>query len=217
MGNRASARESDTREIVINDAVTISRRTRTRFVVIIAMCCSTVINKVEPEHRENNNEADYSNNEDKNNTETVTPPKKPLNSRPRVRRYGYRFTAKVDPLVLSPADLEELSTIGKKINSQSYNETEQLDSKVLADVDEDDESEDEFVEIPWEEEIKRLMAIREAEQKEKDLARSRARSAVMLNVKKNEFHRRKMNEIRHMQAKMKREEEKAKLADMKKG
>ena len=51
----------------------------------------------------------------------------------------------------------------------------------------------------------------EAEKSEKDLERIRARSAVITQVKGNEIQRRKMNEMRLLQAKMKREEEKRKL------
>ena len=51
----------------------------------------------------------------------------------------------------------------------------------------------------------------EAEKSEKDLERIRARSAVINTVKGNEIQRRKMNEMRLLQAKMKREEEKRKL------
>ena len=51
----------------------------------------------------------------------------------------------------------------------------------------------------------------EAEKSEKDLERIRARSAVINEVKGNEIQRRKINEMRLLQAKMKREEEKRKL------
>ena len=46
---------------------------------------------------------------------------------------------------------------------------------------------------------------------EKDLERIRARSAVINTVSANEIQRRKMNEVRLLQAKMKREEEKRRL------
>ena len=51
----------------------------------------------------------------------------------------------------------------------------------------------------------------EVEKSEKDLERIRARSAVINTVKGNEIQRRKMNEMRLLQAKMNREEEKRKL------
>ena len=37
-------------------------------------------------------------------------------------RYGYRFTAKVDPLILSPDDLEEISKFGQEINEAGEEE-----------------------------------------------------------------------------------------------
>ena len=64
-----------------------------------------------------------------------------------------------------------------------------------------------------EEEFKRLWDQRMKEIQEKDMERNRARSAVMNNVKKNEIQRRKMNEMRLMQAKMKRDEEKLRMKD----
>ena len=51
----------------------------------------------------------------------------------------------------------------------------------------------------------------ELEKSEKDLERIRARSAVINTVSANEIQRRKMNEVRLLQAKMKREEEKRRL------
>ena len=130
MGNNKSIRDSNDHDaeespaqIVINDRVTLREKTRTRFVLVIAMCCSTVINTVEPEpgteEVRNKEEDDWQ--RPALSSLAVTqqkppkPPKKPLTSRPRIRRYGYRFTARVDPLILSPADLEEISQFGQEI------------------------------------------------------------------------------------------------------
>ena len=51
MGNKNSIKDSSdsSPRLVINDRVTLREKTRTRFVLVIAMCCSTVINTVEPE------------------------------------------------------------------------------------------------------------------------------------------------------------------------
>ena len=89
---------------------------------MIAMCCSTVINTVEPEpgteEVRNKEEDDWQRPALSSlavTQQVVPPPKKPLTSRPRIRRYGYKFTAKVDPLILSADDLEEISKFGQEI------------------------------------------------------------------------------------------------------
>ena len=82
-------------------------KTKTGFVLIIAMCCSTVINTVEPEDK-HNEEASSESTITKPAQNFAPKPKKPLNSRPRVRSYGYRFT-RVAPIILSVDDLEDLS------------------------------------------------------------------------------------------------------------
>ena len=82
-------------------------KTKTGFVLIIAMCCSTVINTVEPEDK-HNEEASSESTITKPAQNFAPKPKKPLNSRPRVRSYGYRFT-RVSPLILSVDDLEDFS------------------------------------------------------------------------------------------------------------
>ena len=134
MGNKNSIKDSsDSRihdakdsspRLVINDRVTLREKTRTRFVLVIAMCCSTVINTVEPESGTEDTrsiEEDGERLRPAMSSLAVTqqkppkPPKKPLTSRPRIRRYGYRFTARVDPLILSAADLEEISQFGQEI------------------------------------------------------------------------------------------------------
>ena len=130
MGNKNSIEDSkdpDPEEespsrIVINDRVTLREKTRTRFVLVIAMCCSTVINTVEPEpgsEEIRNIEEDERQRPALSSLaitqQIVPPPKKPLTSRPRIRRYGYKFTAKVDPLILSADDLEEISKFGQEI------------------------------------------------------------------------------------------------------
>ena len=129
MGNNKSIRDSSDHDaeespaqIVINDRVTLREKTRTRFVLVIAMCCSTVINTVEPEpgteEVRNKEEDDWQRPALSSlavTQQVVPPPKKPLTSRPRIRRYGYKFTAKVDPLILSADDLEEISKFGQEI------------------------------------------------------------------------------------------------------
>ena len=129
MGNNKSIRDSNDHDaeespaqIVINDRVTLREKTRTRFVLVIAMCCSTVINTVEPEpgteEVRNKEEDDWQRPALSSlavTQQVVPPPKKPLTSRPRIRRYGYKFTAKVDPLILSADDLEEISKFGQEI------------------------------------------------------------------------------------------------------
>ena len=132
MGNKNSIKDSSrihddedsSSRLVINDRVTLREKTRTRFVLVIAMCCSTVINTVEPEPGTEDTrsiEEDGERQRPALNSLAVTqppkPPKKPLTSRPRIRRYGYRFTARVDPLILSAADLEEISQFGQEIAS----------------------------------------------------------------------------------------------------
>ncbi len=126
MGNKNSIKDSSdsSPRLVINDRVTLREKTRTRFVLVIAMCCSTVINTVEPESGTEDTrsiEEDGERLRPAMSSLAVTqqkppkPPKKPLTSRPRIRRYGYRFTARVDPLILSAADLEEISQFGQEI------------------------------------------------------------------------------------------------------
>ena len=129
MGNNKSIRDSNDHDaeespaqIVINDRVTLREKTRTRFVLVIAMCCSTVINTVEPEpgteEVRNKEEDDWQRPALSSlaiTQQVIPPPKKPLTSRPRIRRYGYKFTAKVDPLILSADDLEEISKFGQEI------------------------------------------------------------------------------------------------------
>lgn len=129
MGNNNSIEDSKDHDdeesparIVINDRVTLKEKTRTRFVLVIAMCCSTVINTVEPEpgteEIRNMEEDDWQRPALSSlaiTHQVVPPPKKPLTSRPRIRRYGYKFTAKVDPLILSADDLEEISKFGQEI------------------------------------------------------------------------------------------------------
>ena len=126
MGNKNSIKDSSdtSSRLVINDRVTLREKTRTRFVLVIAMCCSTVINTVEPEPGTEDTgslEEDGERQRPALSSLALTqqkppkPPKKPLTSRPRIRRYGYRFTARVDPLVLSAADLEEISQFGQEI------------------------------------------------------------------------------------------------------
>ena len=85
-------------------------KTKTGVVLIIAMCCSTVINTVESEDKQDrqNEEASSESNIPKPAQNFAPKPKKPLNSRPRVRSYGYRFT-RVAPLILSVEDLEDFS------------------------------------------------------------------------------------------------------------
>ena len=115
MGARHSSIQPSDALIVSHKKVSVKEeiikrknKTKTGFVVIIAMCCSTVINTVEPEDKQNR-----SNDETSSESNIPKPvqnfaPKKPLNSRPRVRSYGYRFT-RVAPLILSVDDLDELS------------------------------------------------------------------------------------------------------------
>ena len=119
-GHSVDEDDDDTKNIYINEKVRVKQRPRKRFVFIIAMCCSTVVNAVEPEETDLETEK-----KDKpaptshliiNNI--VAPPKKPLNSKPRVRRYGYGFTTKIQPLVLSAEDLEELKEVGDQINEE---------------------------------------------------------------------------------------------------
>ena len=118
MGTRHSSIQPSGALIVSNKKISVKEeiikrknKTKTGFVLIIAMCCSTVINTVEPEDKQdqqNNEEASSESNITKPAQIFAPKPKKPLNSRPRVRSYGYRFT-RVAPLILSVDDLEDLS------------------------------------------------------------------------------------------------------------
>ena len=118
MGTRHSSIQQSEALIVSNKKVSVKEeivkrknKTKTGFVLIIAMCCSTVINTVEPEDKQDqktNEEASSESNIPKPAQNFAPKPKKPLNSRPRVRSYGYRFT-RVAPLILSVEDLEDLS------------------------------------------------------------------------------------------------------------
>ena len=129
MGARHSTIQPSETLIVSNKKVSVKEeiikrknKTKTGFVLIIAMCCSTVINTVEPEDKQNrpNEEACSESNIPKPVQNFA--PKKPLNSRPRVRSYGYRFT-RVAPLILSVDDLEDLS-------KPQQNADEELPSRV---------------------------------------------------------------------------------------
>ena len=115
MGTRHSSIQPSGALIVSNKKISVKEeiikrknKTKTGFVLIIAMCCSTVINTVEPEDKQKgqNEEANSESNVPKSVQNFA--PKKPLNSRPRVRSYGYRFT-RVSPLILSVDDLEDFS------------------------------------------------------------------------------------------------------------
>ena len=115
MGARHSTIQPSETLIVSNKKVSVKEeiikrknKTKTGFVLIVAMCCSTVINTVEPEDNQKgqNEEANSESNIPKSVQSLA--PKKPLNSRPRVRSYGYRFT-RVAPIILSVDDLEDLS------------------------------------------------------------------------------------------------------------
>ena len=220
MGNRNSVgvqkeseEEENPRKIVIHDEIALKQKSRTRCVLIIAMCCSTVINTVEPEHQHNDQDIHITNISANTNhvssSEVVAPPKKPLNSKPRVRRYGYSFTARVDPLILSPDDLEELSIVGQEINKTVEIENKDVHVPILAQDTDDDY---EFIDEPFD--IEKLRQQIREERREREEVRHRARSAVMNNVKKNELQRRKMNEWRLLQAKQKREDEKLRLKNM---
>ena len=230
MGNNNSIQDSSSsREaeltpprIVINERVTLREKTRTRFVLVIAMCCSTVINTVEPEPGAE--EAGATEDSERQRPVSsglavtqviVPPPKKPLNSRPRIRRYGYRFTAKVDPLILSPDDLEEISMFGQDIIKEQEDavQTDLGRWVKLSFFHKQDKKL--FTEASVEKIINADKRVDEKEQKEldkseKDLERIRARSAV-INTVGNEIQRRKMNTLRLLQAKKKREEDKLRL------
>ena len=95
---------------VKDEIIKRKNKTKTGVVLIIAMCCSTVINTVESEDKpdQQNEEASSESNITKPPQNFAPKPKKPLNSRPRVRSYGYRFT-RVSPLILSVDDLEDFS------------------------------------------------------------------------------------------------------------
>ena len=97
------------KKISVREEITKRKnKTKTGFVLIIAMCCSTVINTVEPEDKQDGqNDEDSSESSIPKSAQNLAP-RKPLNSRPRVRSYGYRFT-RVAPLILSVDDLEDLS------------------------------------------------------------------------------------------------------------
>lgn len=219
MGNRNSVGvkkgtedEEHQRKIVIHDEIAVKPKSSTKCVLIIAMCCSTVINKVEPEYQHNDQDINITNISANTphviSNEVVAPPKKPLNSKPRIRRYGYRFTAKIDPLILSADDLQELSIVGQEIN-----QTVEIENKDAPFIPEDDEDEYEFIDEPFD--IDKLRQQIRKEREEREEVRHRARSAVMYNVKKNELQRRKMNELRLLQAKQKREDEKHRLSNLK--
>ena len=196
-----------TSRVFFNEKVKIRQRTRKRIVFIIALCCSTVVNTVEPENQEpyqRSNSQDYTTPNVTIN-HIVVPPKKPLNSKPRVRRYGYGFSTKVTPLVLSADDIEELNEVGESIKENNFAElssnffTNQNDGPCPVCDNNDD------MEL-----IKTLLAEKEQERMVRHKERARARSAVMENIKKNEIKRMKMNEQRLLQAKLKRETEKLK-------
>ena len=111
MGTRHSSIQPSGALIVSNRKISVKEEIiKRKFVLIIAMCCSTVINTVESEDKQDrqNEEASSESNIPKPAQNFAPKPKKPLNSRPRVRSYGYRFT-RVAPLILSVEDLEDFS------------------------------------------------------------------------------------------------------------
>ena len=117
MGTRHSSIQPSGAFIVSNKKISVKEeiikrknKTKTGVVLIIAMCCSTVINTAESEDKQDrqNEEASSESNIPKPAQNFAPKPKKPLNSRPRVRSYGYRFT-RVSPLILSVDDLEDFS------------------------------------------------------------------------------------------------------------
>ena len=144
MGTRHSSIQPSGALIVSNKKISVKEeiikrknKTKTGFVLIIAMCCSTVINTVEPEDKQdqqNNEEASSESNITKPAQNFAPKPKKPLNSRPRVRSYGYRFT-RVAPLILSVDDLEDLS---------KQNADEELPSRVTPSPEVNDEPKTDF-------------------------------------------------------------------------
>ena len=217
MGNRST-------RIGTSDTVLVSRKnisvreeiirrknkTKTGFVLIIAMCCSTVINTIEPEDCESGQNEERSS-EPSVPTQTLAP-RKPLNSRPRVRSYGYRVT-RVAPLILSVDGVEDMAKPREKPGDQAEvpgavsqelgepkpelkpSEGEELNCPPVEDklclptitVTRPPEEKVEKASLTWTERLRK-----ETEEKiEKDLERSRARSAMMNTIAHNELQRRK--------------------------
>ena len=234
MGNRSSSvgpseallvskKKISVREEIINR----KNKTKTGFVVIIAMCCTTVINTLEPDmahsgqHQEPHCEP-YSQKQAQS-----LPPRKPLNSRPRVRSYGYRVT-RVAPLILAVDGLEDSTNPKEKVSHGEELSKAQLVAPEEKEVNFDSEPKGEIENAivskdvtPSTEQLSRPVILQTEEKTEKvnltwterlrketeekivkDQERCRARSAMMNTIAINELQRRK-----HLQAKTNRGEE----------
>ena len=212
MGNKMCNKNSVSPETGTNvnniNNVKLSDKTKTKVLMITTLCCSTVVSASEP--------VTIKKPQTKTKVKQLKVPKapnvnpnRPMNSKARVRRYGYQF-AKVSPLIISVEELELTAKIEKAIA-----DTGQYD-------DGDMETEPSLEEYPEPPNIVKSHSMENLYIPEKsnenvvdEEERKRCRSAMLHKVKKNELTRKKMNDLRLLQAKLKRKEEKQRLKNSK--
>ena len=212
MGNKLCNKNSVSPEAGTNvnnmNNVKLSEKTKTKVLMITTLCCSTVVSSSEP--------VTIKKQQTKTKVKQLKVPKapnvnpnRPMNSKARVRRYGYQF-AKVSPLIISVEELE-LTTEAEN----AIADTGQYD-------DRDMETEPSLEEYPEPPNIMKSHSMENLYIPEKtnetvvdEEERKRCRSAMLHKVKKNELTRKKMNDLRLIQAKLKRKEEKQRLKNSK--
>ena len=204
MGNKLCNKNSVSPET--KNIVKLSEKTKTKVIMITALCCSTVVTAPEPEAIRNiSAQTKVKQIKGKKTKVQKVPnvnPNRPMNSKARVRRYGYKF-AKVSPIILSVEELE----------------TEREDSSEIEDIHSHDDKEIEtelsLEEYPEPANIIKSQSLENLYIPEKAIdnsvneeERKRCRSAMLQKVKQNELKRKKSNELRLLQVKLKRDEEK---------
>ena len=185
--------------------INLSEKTKTRVLMITTLCCSTVVNTSEPVVVKKVQTKKTKVKQLKAPKVANVNPNRPMNSKARVRRYGYQF-AKVSPIVLSDEEEEEPPDVEKPDVENSQYEEKNEETEV---------SLEEYPEPPNIAKSQSMETLyvpeRNTENVINEEERKRCRSAMLQKVQKNEIVRKKKNELRLLQAKLKRKEEKQKF------
>ena len=186
-----------------NNKIKLSEKTKTKVLMITTLCCSTVVNAEPITMKKPTTKTKV-----KQIKAANVNPNRPMNSKARVRRYGYQF-AKVSPITLSVEEVDVPIEEEKSITDNSQH-------------DGDMETELSLEEYPEPPNIVKSHSMenlyipeRPSENMVDEEERKRCRSAMLQKVQKNEITRKRRNEIRLLQAKLKRKEEKQKLKNSK--
>ena len=189
--------------------INLSEKTKTRVLMITTLCCSTIVNTSEPVVVKKVPTKKTKVKQLKAPKVANVNPNRPMNSKARVRRYGYQF-AKVSPIVISDEEEEEPIEIEKP------------DVETCQYEDKDDETEEALDEYPEAPKVAKSQSMenlyvpeRNSENVINEEERKRCRSAMLQKVQKNEIVRKKKNELRLLQAKLKRQQEKQKFQNSK--